>query len=406
MEGPGAVMGTAYEVLSLAGGSDRDAGRHWHWENGSNFYFRHCEHERDVYKYQSQQADILFVDESTHFTWEIIDYLLTRNRATTDSIIQAFAILPSNPGNVGHAWYMKVFDLDRDSSGATGMERWKGATEARVTVNPNDRDAPVFFIPAYMEDNIIGMKRDPYYEKNLEQRHPDTYEALRHGNWEVFSGQAFREFDREKHVVQPFDLYTETRRRWPKWRAVDKGHYHPYFCLWFTRDPSTGRVYVYREVGGSGYTDMEQAQEIALSTPAIERISISFGTPDFWLAKNFNGIIKTSAQEYAEYGVPLIRGNPERVLGKRMVHNLLADGPDGKPRLQIFSTCVRLLEIIPKLSRDETNPEDVKKQRGDDPYDTLKLGLTNIDIFKSERADDDPKKNIQTDEWDAVRNAI
>lgn len=405
MEAPGGVMDDAHNVFPLAGARARDGGKQWYWENGSKFRFRHCEHERDRYKYHGAQIDFLFADETTTFTWEIMDYILTRNRATTDNTIKSFAVLPSNPGNVGHSWYMQTFDLDR-ADGVPGMERWRGATEPREIHNPNDKPVSVFFIPAYLEDNKIGTDRDPEYEQTLAERHPDTYQALRYGNWEVFSGQAFREFSAEKHVIPPFDLYDDRVRRWPKWRAVDKGHYHPFFCLWFMRDPATGRVFIYRETGGSSYSDQEQAHSIALQTPATEHISISFGSPDFWLAKNMNGIIKTSAAEYAENGVPLIKGNPARVMGKQMVHNLLADGVDGKPRLQIFSTCVRLIDILPKLSRDDSNREDVKKQNGDDPYDTLKLGLTNIDIFKTEREPHDPKADYQVDEWAAIQNAI
>lgn len=402
MEGPGAVMGTAFEIFNGAGGKVRDGGRHWYWENGSAFYFRHCEHEYDVYKYQSQQIDILFTDEATHFTWDIIDYMLTRNRATCDSIISPFAVMPSNPGNIGHAWYMKLFDLEKDTTGVPGMARWQDAKEAKDVINPNSRKTSVFFIPAYLEDNPIGLERDPGYEGILEERNPDTYQALRFGNWDVFTGQAFREFNRDLHVIPPFDLYDEKVRRWPKWRAIDKGWYHPFFALWLMRDPATGRVYVYREEYGSAISDMEQAQYIALATPASEHIVLSFATPDFWVAKNMHGIIKTSAQEFAENGIPVIRGNPDRQLGKRMVHSLLGDGPDGKPRLQIFSNCAKLIEILPKLSVDPQNRNDVKKMDGDDPYDTLKLGLTNIDIFKTEQDRHDPKDEYQRDEWDQL----
>ena len=48
MEGPGAVMGTAHEIFPSAGAKHRDGGREWYWPNGSQFYFRHCEHEDDV----------------------------------------------------------------------------------------------------------------------------------------------------------------------------------------------------------------------------------------------------------------------------------------------------------------------------------------------------------------------
>ena len=397
MEGPGAVMGEAHEIFPLAGGEKRDGGRMWEWENGSKFFFRHCEHENDVYKYQSQQMDIFFADEATHFSWTMIDYLLTRNRATTDSIIRPFACLFSNPGNVGHSWYMQVFDLDKEG-GVTGMKRWEDRGAAIETYNPNEKLSSVFFIPAYLEDNVIGNKRDPDYEKTLQARHPDTYEALRFGNWEVFTGQAFREFRQGKHVVAPFEI----PGHWPKWRAVDKGWSHPFVCLWMTRNPATKRTYIYREIAGSEITDEQQAYLIAMNTPVTENITITFATPDFWIAKNFGSYVKTSAEEYGENGIPLIRGNADRKLGKQMVHNYLAEGSDGNPKLQIFSNCSTLINILPKLVRDG---EDVKKQDGDDPYDCLKIGLTNVSMFITPGKKDE-KDHYQRDEWKMVNNML
>lgn len=400
MDGPGAVMGEANNIFPSSGAKRRDGGREWQWNNGSGFYFRHCEHEDDVYKYQSQQFDIMFIDEATHFTWRQIDYLLTRNRATTDNIIQPFALVFSNPGNVGHAWYMQVFDLE-DKQGETGMQRWARDPRPMRTWNPNDKQSIVYFLPAYLEDNQIGVDRDPDYEKRLSERDPDTYQALRHGDWNVFTGQAFREFNKMRHVVDPFEIPTN----WPKWRAVDKGYNHPFFCLWFTINPATRRVYVYRELSGQQVTDQDQSYLIAMNTPVNETIKITFATPDFWVSKNMGGYVMTSFEEYLKNGIPLLKGNPDRKLGKQIVHNMLADAADGKPRLQIFSDCDMLINILPKLNKEG---EDVVKQDGDDPYDCLKIGLTNVNMFGSKRDKTEDQTNApkRQDEWSQLSNML
>jgi hypothetical protein len=400
MDGPGAVMGEANNIFPLAGGKRRDGGKEWSWENGSQFYFRHCEHENDVYNYQSQQFDIMFVDEATHFTWTQIDYLLTRNRATTDNIIKPFGLVFSNPGNIGHSWYMKIFDLE-DRDGKTGMERWADDPKPTETWNENDKKQEVYFLPAYLEDNKIGVERDPEYERRLSERHPDTYQALRYGDWNVFTGQAFREWSKPIHVIDPFQI----PNHWPKWRAVDKGYGHPFFCLWFTRNPATGRTYVYREVTGTQVTDQDQAFLIAMNTPINEHINITFATPDFWIAKNMGSYVMTSAEEYMKNGIPLLKGNSDRKLGKVTVHNNLALGVDGKPKLQIFSTCAILINILPKLTRQG---EDVVKQDGDDPYDCLKIGLTNVSMFGGKGKKPKPKDQYpqRQDEWQQISNML
>ena len=73
---------------------------------------------------------------------------------------------------------------------------------------------------------------------------------------------------------------------------------------------------------------------------------------------------------------------------------------DGEPGLKIFDNCVNLIKILPKMVRAEYNTEDVKKVDGDDPYDTLRYGYTNVDMHggrrkKKDEEDDggDPRKS-------------
>jgi hypothetical protein len=158
-------------------------------------YFQHCEHEKDVYKYQSKQFDILIPDEATHFSWFQIEYLLTRNRASCDSILKPFAVLMSNPGNIGHAYFMQIFGLDN-------MERWMSdevITPLHIQ-NPSNKYMDTYFIPAFISDNKIGVERDPEYEERLERSNPALAAALITGDWTVFAGQAFPQWDQDRHV--------------------------------------------------------------------------------------------------------------------------------------------------------------------------------------------------------------
>lgn len=91
----------------------------WNEGQAPALRFCHCQHESDVINYQSAAFDILMIDEATHFSWNIIRYLLTRNRASRHSALpKPFAIMATNPGGVGHMWYKKVFDIgDRADDG-------------------------------------------------------------------------------------------------------------------------------------------------------------------------------------------------------------------------------------------------------------------------------------------------
>lgn len=365
LTGPGAAMEKAYEVFGNAA-KDRDGGKEWRYPNGSTFYFRHCQNEADVYSYQSQQIDILLLDEATHFSWKIVDYLLTRNRASGGvrvSGFRPFAVTCSNPGNIGHAWYSQVFDLE-------GGEH----EQVKTVMNPNGKHVKVYFIPAYLEDNQIGVSQDPEYESRLLERDPEIARALRWGDWSLFAGQRFPSWTRERIACKPFPIPDH----WAKWRGLDYGFVHPWAAGWATKDPATGRTFIYRAVQKSGLTDTQQARLMQDMTGADERIAVTYASPDMWARKTAGNRVFTSIDEYRDEGVILTQADNDRMNGVRKIDRLLFDALDGKPMIQVFDDYYDVFRCMETLVRDDKNPEDVKKVDGDDPFDMLKYLLTNM----------------------------
>src|SRR5512143_311065 len=90
LEGPDGAILRSKNVLAeaeLAGVCGWNGSDHaWRFRNGSMIKFCHCKTEATVYDYQSQGFDLLIIDEATHFTWFMVDYLMTRNRPTQDWI--------------------------------------------------------------------------------------------------------------------------------------------------------------------------------------------------------------------------------------------------------------------------------------------------------------------------------
>jgi len=369
LDGPGAAIQTAYEMF---GGKAKasDGGKEWTWENGSAFYFRHCQNEKDVYSYQSQQIDVLLPDEATHFTWFIVDYLLTRNRASGNVKVpgfRPFAVMPTNPGNVGHAWYSQVFDVN---------EKHGPHETVKQTVNPNDKTSTVYFIPAYLEDNKIGVANDPEYEARLMQRDPEIANALRRGVWTIFAGQMFPTWSRERVACKSFEIPDH----WPKWRALDYGFVHPFAAGWATRNPQTGRIYVYRAVKKSELTDVAQARLIRDMTPQGELVTATYASPDMWARKTKKNVIFTAVDEYKSEGVILTQADNDRKRGVAKLHGLLEEMLDGYPGIQVFEEYFDVFKCMTTLVRDKDNPEDVEKVDGDDAYDMLRYLLTNYNL--------------------------
>lgn len=334
----------------------------WRFANGSIFKFCHCEHAAHRFDYQSQAFDLLLIDEATHFTWEIVDYLLTRNRLTRDWIPQPLAVFLTNPGNIGHLWFKAQF-VEHQPEKVVEVDLASGARESR------------FFIPAKLADNpILDRRGGGAYRQTLLKRDELTRKALLDGDWDIFVGQMFSTWRRERHTCKPFAIPSH----WPKWRAVDWGFNNPYCCLWLAQHPDIGRVYAYREVYETHLTDRQQARLIVVNSPLTEKVKITYADPSMWNKKTKDDITFTTADEYEKEGVVLTKADNDRLTGVRKVHNLLADLPDGLPGLVIFESCENLVRTLPALPRDEVNVEDVDSEGEDHPYDTLRYALTRV----------------------------
>jgi hypothetical protein len=374
LTGPDGAMEKSFELFSRKAQFIKSE-RRWRWENGSNLFFLHCQSEEDKYKYQSQAFDILIVDEATHFNWSIIDYLITRVRATGDwPVFMPFVLMMTNPGNIGHAWFSQVFDVQGELKGKEG----KSHEQVKHTPNPNNKYQDIFFIPAFLEDNEIGVQRDPDYEKRLMERDPAVAAALRHGDWSVFAGQAIREWNYDIHTCEPFEIPVQ----WPIARGVDWGYTAPWCALWMAQDPDSLRLYVYRELYQTGLTDRQQARMIrSVSEPWEYKgekylRGSTYADPSMWAKKTVQDIVTSSEDEYRQEGVPLTKADNDRISGKRKIHRVLRPLADGRPGLIIFRSCVNLIRTLPQLPLDERNPEDVDTGAEDHPYDTLRYLLS------------------------------
>jgi hypothetical protein len=120
-------------------------------------------------------------------------------------------------------------------------------------------------------------------------------------------------------------------------------------------------------------------------TPPGERITITYADPAMWASKNMQGIVTSTADEYASEGVPLTRADNDRLSGKRKVDRLLEPLPDGLPGLQVLDRCTNLIRTLSTLVYDDVHTEDVDTDQEDHAYDALKYGLTQAREYRQER---------------------
>jgi len=320
--------------------------------NGSRILLGGYNNESDINKYIGVEYDEVVIEEATQLSEDKIVKL--RGSVRTSRNDWRVRIYPTtNPGGIGHNWFKKAF-----------IDPHKLGTQGELTGN---RTA---FVPANYHDNAF-LASD--YIEYLDGLPEPLRSAWRDGNWDIFEGMAFPGWRADENIVDPYELPSW----WPRWRAVDWGYSAPFCCLWFAKDPDSGRVYVYRELYQSGLTDRQQARLIR-EYSGKEQYTFTYSDPSMFSRKNTSDIATSSADEYNLEGVYLTRADNERVSGKRKVDRMLSNLTDGKPGLLVFNNCRNLIRTLPSLVYDEHNAEDIDTNQEDHAYDALRYGLSSL----------------------------
>ena len=82
------------------------------------------------------------------------------------------------------------------------------------------------------------------------------------------------------------------------------------------------------------------------------------------------------AEKWILAGFRMIKADKDRANGLGRFHQYLMNtGEDGRPMLLVFDHCVDFLRIIPTLTPDPGNPEDVDTALEDHIYDEARYAL-------------------------------
>ena len=320
----------------------------WTFKNGSLIDFGYIDNEKDVYQYQSAEYDVIRFDELTHFTEFMYVYMISRCRGANK--FPKGMKSSTNPGGVGHQWVKERFV---DIGAPNQVHKVKNETGTESTR---------IFIPSFVTDNRFLMELDPDYEKRLDALPEKERKALREGNWDIFDGQYFTEFDRKIHVVEPFEIPDE----WDRYRTIDYG-LDMLACLWVAVD-TQGNEYVYKELYESNLIISAAAQRI-IEVNGKDKIKCTYAPPDLWNRRNDTG--KSAYDIFRENGVILRRSANNRIQGWYAVAEHLKvfeieDEQTGEKKktakLKFFNTCLNILRTLPVIQHDEKNPNDVAKE--------------------------------------------
>lgn len=336
------LIRTSMNVYPLSIANYNDSKHTWKFKNGSIIDFGYIQYEKDVYQYQSAEYDVIRFDELTHFTEFMYTYMISRCRGANPypKCIKS----STNPGGVGHNWVKERF-IDIGAPNVIHTCKLEtGETTTRI------------FIPSLVQDNKFMLTYDPDYIKRLDALPEKERKALKYGNWDIFDGQFFTEFDRNIHVIEPFVIPKD----WYVYFVMDYG-LDKLAGYWIAVDYNNN-AYVFREVYESNLLVSQARDKIKEMTS--EDVYMYLAPPDLWNRHKETG--KSTADIFAEGNVTLYKTNNDRIQGWLQMKEWLKPYKDEQgcttAKLKIFNTCKNLIRCLPQVQHDAKRVGDIANE--------------------------------------------
>ena len=343
--------------------------------NGSSIKFNYCRNDADTENFQGQEYDVIFIDEATQLSEDQIKRIGATCRGTNGLPKRIY--YTCNPGGQGHEFIKRIF-IDR---------------EYLPTEKPEDYE----FVQSLLSDNEALMREDPEYQAYLEGLPDKLKRAWLYGEWDIFEGQFFEEFQKTPnrslceaagisqeealarqmytHVIEPFEIPPT----WPIYRSFDFGYAKPFSCDWWAVDYD-GRAYLIGQLYGCTQTPNEGVKwhpdKIFSEISRIERehrwlkgkAITGVADPSIW-DKSRGESINDFAVKHGVYFTP---GDNARLPGWMQVHYRMAFDESGRPRMYFFSSCKHAIRTVPLLMYSETDTEDLDTTQEDHFADSMR----------------------------------
>jgi hypothetical protein len=329
--------------------------------------FGHCQRVGDEEAYLGDEYDAFYPDEMSTFEQSQIVGVAGRLRSTKPGLV-ARLIGTSNPGGAHTLWIKRWF-IDRT------VERDE---------HPRYKPEAYAFLPAMLYDNPYLMDPDgtyTTYEDRLYAYDDERRRQLLHGDWSALAGQFFPEFSAATHV-QTLEIPPGCKiERWIDW-GYDP---HPGVCHWVACLPN-GRLYVFYEWKFNGKAARQKlvASEVArhiqrytredvLPLARATRVTKTIADPSMFSGDGHSG--ESYAETFARQGVPLRKGDNERVMGWGRLRHWFRPAPDGHPWILYHPRCAYAIRTIPGLVRDRSDADDVDTSGEDHAADCNRYGV-------------------------------
>jgi len=327
-----------------------------------------CRNLDDPSKYMSSEFAAIGVDELTKHPVSMFHVL--RGSLRWPGIPETKFFGATNPGGLGHLWVKKFFKLQQLPKELEAKKDQFGYIQALPTDNPHNAETYIEELRTLPE----AMRR-----------------AWMEGDWDVFEGQVFEEWNEKVHVLEEFKVPPQ----WDWAGGLDFGH-RANGVLVICASGSEDRVVCVDEFVFKGLDADEaghQAGRVLKRYPVLGYIAAD--EEMFWQtghaqtkAELFQDGLDRALGKHAPRLIRTAHGKGSRLATLELFHRFLAwKGVDGvvkdwnQPRLKFHKRCKYLIETIPALpyAKDTVRgqvKEDVETHGTEDHgYDALRYYL-------------------------------
>ncbi len=214
--------------------------------------------------------------------------------------------------------------------------------------------------PAYWDWNDWGWTYfgEEYVMGELANLTGHRRARLFEGRWVAGEGIVFPEFQRHRHMINPFKVPSD----WPWFVGMDPGYDHPCAILWFTVAPN-GCAYVADELYRGGLSIPQHAADIHLRN-RNRTVRRYWGDPQHAFSSTAQSPTSIAGQ-MRNCGISIAKwprtGNQSESMVERVRQYLIGD------RLKVFSTCSSTIDEFETWSFSRNTRGEIKD--GDDQYE-------------------------------------
>ena len=400
----GSIVPLTNHYYLNAGATYSEQKKRYLFPSGATMRLGYMQYKEDWRNYQGHEYAYQGYDELTNFEEEQYTMLSVWNRSKQEGV-PPYRRAASNPGGIGHNWVKRRFvdvclpSKDGDRIYSELAQMYYQPMKAGPTYYEDDETGKTLtrkFIPSRVFDNIDLLKLNPNYVAQLLALPERKRKALLEGDWNVFEGQFFEEWNPDVHVIPP-DKYISYDKLIDGFKLTMGMDYGVQSYVYLLAKDYNNNILLTDEWWDDGSSRQEKIKSLKqwLKERKIEKEFINADT-NMWVPDQFDVESSTNpAQDYMNAGihlVPVSKASPDhrryRIACNDSVKNALHyEIEDAKitqqPQLKVYKRCNQFIEYFPTLIVNEKDVEDIADDQYDHPYDAFKYAF--MKIYKPRR---------------------